>query len=67
VNGFSGCDQDWLRIPGVELLACWAHARRGFVDAIKLQPKGKAGRANEMVKMIAELYLRFPSFFAHQG
>ena len=42
--------------PDVELLACWVHARRGFVDAIKLQPKGKEGRANEMVKMIAELY-----------
>jgi len=40
----------------VELLTCWVHARRGFVDAIKLQPKGKHGRANDMVKMIATLY-----------
>ena len=41
---------------GVELLACWAHARRKFVDAIKIQPKGQRGRANQMVDMIAELY-----------
>lgn len=54
-DGFGAYDAVGHR-PGVELLACWAHARRGFVDAIKLQPKGKAGRANEMVKMIAELY-----------
>jgi transposase len=40
----------------VELLACWVHARRGFVDAIKLQPKGKKGRADDMVEMIARLY-----------
>lgn len=26
---------------GVERLACWAHARRKFVDAPKVQPKGK--------------------------
>ena len=41
---------------GVELLGCWVHARRGFVDAIKLQPKGKKGRADDMVEMIARLY-----------
>jgi transposase len=40
----------------VELLACWVHARRGFVDAIKLQPKGLKGRADDMVEMIARLY-----------
>jgi transposase len=54
-DGYGGYDEVGHR-PDVELLACWVHARRGFVDAIKLQPKGKEGRANEMVKMIAELY-----------
>ncbi|WP_241155278.1 IS66 family transposase, partial [Pseudomonas viridiflava] len=26
---------------GVERLGCWAHARRKFVEAQKVQPKGK--------------------------
>ena len=54
-DGYSGYNQIG-RVEGVELLACWAHARRGFVDAVKLQPKGKKGRADEAVRMIAELY-----------
>jgi transposase len=32
--------------PGVERLACMAHARRKFVDAQEVQPKGKTGRAD---------------------
>jgi len=28
-------------------LGCWAHARRKFVDAQKLQPKGKVGKADQ--------------------
>jgi len=32
--------------PGVERLACMAHVRRKFVDAQKVQPKGKAGCAD---------------------
>ncbi|MDN5507441.1 MAG: IS66 family transposase, partial [Comamonas sp.] len=31
---------------GIERLACWAHARRKFVEAQKVQPKGKTGRAD---------------------
>ena len=54
-DGYSAYEEVGDR-PDVELLACWVHARRGFVDAIKLQPKGKQGRANEMVEMIARLY-----------
>lgn len=41
---------------GVERLACWAHARRKFVDAQKVQPKGKAGRADVALGMINKLY-----------
>ena len=42
--------------PGVERLACMAHARRKFVDAQKVQPKGKAGRADIALTMINKLY-----------
>ncbi|NBS17894.1 MAG: IS66 family transposase [Gammaproteobacteria bacterium] len=54
-DGYGAYDEVGHR-PDVTLLACWVHARRGFVDAIKLQPKEKEGRANEMVRMIAKLY-----------
>ena len=42
--------------PGVERLACMAHARRKFVDAQKVQPKGKTGRADIALTMINRLY-----------
>jgi transposase len=41
---------------GVERLACWAHARRKFVEAQKVQPKGKTGRADVALGMINKLY-----------
>jgi len=41
---------------GVERLACWAHARRKFVDAQKVQPKGKTGRADMALNLINKLY-----------
>lgn len=41
---------------GVERLACMAHARRKFVDAQKVQPKGKTGRADIALAMINKLY-----------
>jgi transposase len=42
--------------PGVERLACMAHARRKFVEAQKVQPKGKAGRADMALALINKLY-----------
>ena len=42
--------------PGVERLACMAHVRRKFVDAQKVQPKGKVGRADVALTMINKLY-----------
>jgi hypothetical protein len=42
--------------PGVERLACMAHARRKFVDAQKVQPEGKTGRADIALTMINKLY-----------
>ena len=37
-------------------LCCWAHARRKFVEAQKAQPKGKTGRADLAISLIAKLY-----------
>ena len=42
--------------PGVERLACMAHVRRKFVDAQKVQPKGKTGRADVALALINKLY-----------
>ncbi|QAY93344.1 IS66 family transposase [Pseudomonas sp. ACM7] len=42
--------------PGIERLACMAHVRRKFVDAQKVQPKGKTGRADVALAMINKLY-----------
>ena len=44
------------RIDGIERLACWAHVRRRFVEATRVQPKGKRGRADEAVSLIGKLY-----------
>jgi len=41
---------------GVERLGCWAHARRKFVEAQKVQPKWKTGRADIALKLISKLY-----------
>ena len=37
-------------------LGCWAHARRKFVDAQKLQKKGKTGKADQALAFIQKLY-----------
>src|SRR5690606_35387839 len=41
---------------GIEHLACLAHARRKFVEAARVQAKGKRGRADQAIEQIAELY-----------
>ncbi|MBS0355699.1 MAG: IS66 family transposase [Proteobacteria bacterium] len=41
---------------GVTRLGCWAHARRRFVDASKVLPGGKRGRAHEALALIGKLY-----------
>lgn len=45
-----------VRQHGLGHAGCWAHARRKFVEAKKLQPKGKAGRADKAIALIAKLY-----------
>jgi hypothetical protein len=54
-DGYDGYNQI-AQIEGIERLACLAHVRRRFVDAVKVQPKGKRGRADEAVAMIGKLY-----------
>lgn len=44
------------RTDGITRLACWAHVRRRFVEAVKVQPKGKRGHADTAVAMIGKLY-----------
>ncbi|MBE7373743.1 IS66 family transposase [Pseudomonas lopnurensis] len=41
---------------GIERMGCWAHARRKFVEAQKVQPKGKTGRADMALNLIGKLY-----------
>jgi len=41
---------------GIEHLVCWAHVRRKFVEATRVQAKGKKGRADEAVALIGKMY-----------
>lgn len=43
-------------IPNVTRLGCMAHARRKFVDAQRVQPKGVPGKADAALKLIKALY-----------
>jgi transposase len=51
-DGFSAYDK--LGGPGLVYAGCWAHARRGFVDALKLNPKDLA--VAEVIAEIGKLY-----------
>jgi transposase len=55
VDGFSGyngvCEKNHIH-----RLGCWAHARRKFVDAQKMQPKGKTGKSDQALAYIQQLY-----------
>ena len=54
-DGYAGYG-DIGRAAGIERLACWAHVRRRFVEAVRVQPKGKRGKADEAVALIGRLY-----------
>ena len=41
----------------IKRLGCWTHARRYFINAKKLQPKGKTGKADQALSWIQKLYL----------
>lgn len=54
-DGYEGYNK-LAKTDGIEHLVCWAHVRRKFVDAVKVQPKGMHGHADRAVAMIGELY-----------
>jgi transposase len=54
-DGYEGYNA-LAKTEGIEHLACWAHVRRRFVEAVRVQPKGKRGRADEAVALIGKLY-----------
>lgn len=37
-------------------LVCWAHVRRRFIEAVRVQAPGKRGKADEAVELIGQLY-----------
>lgn len=61
---FLGDYKGYLQVDGyaayestsATLAGCMAHARRKFIDAQKIQPKGKVGRADWAVAHIQKLY-----------
>ena len=54
-DGYDGYNRV-AKTYGIERLACWAHVRRRFVEAVRVQPKGKRGRADDAVELIGKLY-----------
>lgn len=55
VDGYSGynavCEQQFIT-----RLGCWAHARRKFIEAQKIQKGGKTGKADQAIALIQQLY-----------
>jgi transposase len=51
VDGYVGYDR-----TGATLVGCFAHARRKFVEAQKVQAKGKSGKADWAISHIGKLY-----------
>jgi transposase len=54
-DGYDGYNT-LAKAEGIEHLACLAHARRRFVEATRVQTKGKRGRADDAIDMIGRLY-----------
>lgn len=55
VDGYEGYSAVCAN-SGITRLGCWAHARRGFVEARKTYPEGKTGLADEVLAHIQALY-----------
>ena len=54
-DGYEGYNK-LVSAGGIIHLVCWAHVRRKFVEATRVQPKGKKGLADEAVSLIGRLY-----------
>lgn len=54
-DGYEGYNAVVVR-EQIDHLGCWVHVRRRFVDATKVQAKGKRGRANQAIAYIGQLY-----------
>jgi transposase len=54
-DGYEGY-AEVVRCNGITHAGCWAHARRKFVEAQKVQPKGKTGKADWAINQIRKLY-----------
>ncbi|MGP9551840.1 IS66 family transposase [Halomonas sp. AOP42-D1-22] len=54
-DGYEGY-AEIVRRNGITHAGCWAHARRKFVEAQKVQPKGKTGKADWALSQIRKLY-----------
>lgn len=54
-DGYDGYNAA-VRVGGIEHLICAAHARRKFVEAKRVQTKGKRGRADQAIEYFARLY-----------
>ncbi len=54
-DGYEGYNA-LAKTEGIEHQVCWAHCRRGFIEAQRVQPKGMTGRADEALRRIGELY-----------
>jgi len=48
--------QEACDVYQIKRLGCFAHARRYFVDAKNIQPKGKTGKADQALAWIQQLY-----------
>ena len=54
-DGYEGY-AEVVRKNGIAHAGCWAHARRKFVEAQKVQPTGKTGKADWALNQIRKLY-----------
>lgn len=54
-DGYEGYNA-LARGEGVRHMTCWAHARRAVIEAQRVQPTGKRGRADHVLEMIGRLY-----------
>ena len=54
-DGYSGYS-DLRKQDGVVNFGCWDHARRKFVDVVKVNGQNKSGKAGEMLILMSKLY-----------